>query len=45
MNLTLQNTKLIGNDFTRVRMMHDTNVSNATVMKFVTLSPSLFLHL
>ena len=33
MNLTVKNTKLIGNDFTRARMMHDTNVSNATVIK------------
>ena len=34
MNLTVQNTKLIEDDFTWSWMMHDTNVSNATVMKF-----------
>ena len=34
MNLIVQNTKLIENDFTLVRMTYDTNVPNATIIKF-----------
>ena len=46
MNLTVQYTKLIENDFTWACMMHDTNVSNATVMKVandVSMSAATFI--